>query len=127
VIIYKRFNMYHESSVIHKLTDTSQLWLMAHVGSVLDHTTVTRPGSIYAELIWTPIYEWQEKFAEFKTITSDPTLKDKINIIYGDGWRIASSITLEPSFKKGSMAGDTEFWFVIDNDTLAVQFKLAVM
>jgi hypothetical protein len=127
VIVYKRFNQFNDHGAYVYLLNDGRLWLEANVGSTIDNIAKIRPNSSYVNTIWSPVYEWQDLSTEFKKITGDLTLKDRISITYGAGWTMATSFAYEQSFKTGSMPGDSELWIVIDDDALAVQFKLVVM
>jgi hypothetical protein len=124
MIIKKVFD--HQFSGIRFFSDC-KIWLRNNLGPDISKSDGIRPESIYIERCWSDRDEWSKLVTTYRALTGDHDLCDSITIDYGIGWSLISTTCYSVASKAGVNKAEYKYFVVIDDDTIAVQFKLSVM
>jgi hypothetical protein len=88
-------------------------WLQEHIGDIDRTVKATSDKGRWVGFPWHRPALWKESILAYQELTGDIRELDAITIWYGSGWTV--------------LVTEYETIFLIDNDALAVQFKLAVL
>jgi hypothetical protein len=100
-------------------------WLNEYIGPQLSKYDTFNPKGYWKKHVVGGSKYWLSVKKRFRALTGDTRKFDAIDIVTGDGWYVITTIHV-----KFENRGDTSMFettIMIDDDLLALQFKLAVL
>jgi hypothetical protein len=97
----------------------SMEWLQTNVGALISREKSQDPNGRWHDQFWADCSNWDTVKAEYLELTDDHYPYDGIEIAKGEGWCILSA--------SGWQLDADSAVFLLDDELLAVQFKLAVL
>jgi hypothetical protein len=100
-------------------------WLNEHIGPQLSKYDTFNPKGYWKKNSVGVAKYWLSTKKRFRALTGDTRKFDAIDLVTGDGWYVITTINVV-SEKGGGDTSRFETTVIIDDELLALQYKLAV-
>jgi hypothetical protein len=102
-------------------------WLCDNVGEVIHTREAYNPAGYWGDEPWANVEHWAQNLADGSALRGDLGHMDGIDLCGGTGWTIIQ--TKQVKLDSNGMSRTTEFktTIIIDDELLAIQFKLSVL
>jgi len=101
------------------------IWLNDHISPELSNYETFNPKGYWKKHTHGGAKHWLATKKRFVALTGDNRKFDAIDMITGNGWYIIT--TIKVVIGTGNVTSEFETTIIIDDDLMALQFKLAVL